>query len=411
MARKKIVLIMGVAVLCFQGLFSQSIQSPYNVFGIGHIESLGTGTNLSMGGAGIALESNDFLNNTNPASYSGMDTLSFLFDFGLSGKYTKFHSSSGNKGKYDAMMNYLAIGFKPIDRWGISVGMRPLSSASYSININETIEGTQYSIGKTYEGNGGVDQAYFSNSLRLFRGLSVGVNTSYFFGALTRSEKVSSTTAFDGYSLNRNNYIHSFYIDYGLSYSFHIHTMKYAFGLIYGNQQRLNNREKYSFEANSDTVDITIKEAKLYIPAKYGVGIAIEKGDVFKACFDYEVNDFSSMKFNNPLLTIRNSQKFSAGFEYNPNKEYAGQKIRTLKYRMGGYYYRSYLLIDNQPINSAAITFGIGVPVRTDLSLMNFSIELGRNGTSRHDLVREDYILFHMNLSLHDIWFQKVKFN
>ena len=39
-----------------------------------------------MGDAGIALKSGNYINNLNPASYTGMDSLQILSEFGIAGK-------------------------------------------------------------------------------------------------------------------------------------------------------------------------------------------------------------------------------------------------------------------------------------------------------------------------------------
>ena len=58
--------------------------SPYSVFGIGDIAKEGTAYNRSMGGVGIANRNRRFINITNPAAISSIDSSSFMADFGLS---------------------------------------------------------------------------------------------------------------------------------------------------------------------------------------------------------------------------------------------------------------------------------------------------------------------------------------
>ena len=62
--------------------------SPYSMFGIGEIVKEGTAFNLSMGGIGIGVRDNRFINYVNPAAITERDTLSFMLDFGM---YQKNH--------------------------------------------------------------------------------------------------------------------------------------------------------------------------------------------------------------------------------------------------------------------------------------------------------------------------------
>ena len=61
-----------------------STYSPYTRFGFGDLSKGGFGQNLAMGGAGIALRNDNQLNYLNPAAYTARDSMSVLFDFGMS---------------------------------------------------------------------------------------------------------------------------------------------------------------------------------------------------------------------------------------------------------------------------------------------------------------------------------------
>jgi len=68
------------------GIFAQQrTYSPYSRYGIGEVQESGFGRNFSMGNTGIALKSPYHLNDMNPASYAGMDSISFYFEGGLTG--------------------------------------------------------------------------------------------------------------------------------------------------------------------------------------------------------------------------------------------------------------------------------------------------------------------------------------
>ena len=60
-------------------------NSPYTRFGYGGLADRAMGSGKAMGGIGIGLRSKKQINPMNPASYSCMDSMTFIFDFGASG--------------------------------------------------------------------------------------------------------------------------------------------------------------------------------------------------------------------------------------------------------------------------------------------------------------------------------------
>jgi hypothetical protein len=58
-----------------------------------------------------------------------------------------------------------------------------------------------------------------------------------------------------------------------------------------------------------------------------------------------------------------------------------------------------------------AASVGFGIPLKNDYSMINISLEVGKNGTSDKGLIQENFYLLHVNFSLHDIWFLKPKYD
>ena len=75
--------------------FAQTTVSsaPYSCFGVGDIMTSGTAYTRSMGGVGVALRDNLYLNTVNPASITERDSLSFLADFSVSAANRYFRQS------------------------------------------------------------------------------------------------------------------------------------------------------------------------------------------------------------------------------------------------------------------------------------------------------------------------------
>lgn len=74
-----------------------STNSPYTRYGLGDMFDQSFTNNSAMGGVGYALRTSEHINAMNPASYTAVDSLSFIFDVGMSLK-----SSNFQEGQYKA---------------------------------------------------------------------------------------------------------------------------------------------------------------------------------------------------------------------------------------------------------------------------------------------------------------------
>jgi hypothetical protein len=59
-------------------------------------------------------------------------------------------------------------------------------------------------------------------------------------------------------------------------------------------------------------------------------------------------------------------------------------------------------------VQDQGFTFGLGFPLRS--LLLNVSCDFGVRGTTEHNLYKEKYWLLHFNVTAHDVWFVKRKF-
>ena len=77
-------------------------------------------------------------------------------------------------------------------------------------------------------------------------------------------------------------------------------------------------------------------------------------------------------------------------------------------YRFGCHSENTYLELNGQSIKDQGVTFGIGVPIHS--IILNVGCDLGKRGTTNNNLYQEKYFLLHFNVTIHDIWFVKRKF-
>ena len=99
------------------------------------------------------------------------------------------------------------------------------------------------------------------------------------------------------------------------------------------------------------------------------------------------------------------------GTEYIPDVEAIRGYHKLISYRVGGYYSNSYLMVNDYQLKDYGITFGVGLPVKTLKTSINVAFTLGTRGTTEYNLVKENYGILTFNVTLHDLWFRKRRFD
>ena len=404
-ARK--IYIIVLVILSFQTatVSAQSTSSPYSVFGLGFLEGNSAGPFMAMGGTGIGFLSEKSVNYMNPASYSGIDSLISVFEVGLFGKYTTFSTSRESQSLFNSNLKYILMGFRVTPWLATSFGFSPYSSIGYNINTLSTIEGTNSQYVKTFTGEGGVNQVYLGGSITPVKNLSLGFNAAYLFGNVTHAE----SSAFYSYYLEDITYISNFDFNYGLNYSVIADKMRFSLGLIYGSSKRLKTQNVTTIQTVNSTETLKKRSYKYDLPQNLGAGIAFTKG-FFSAGFDFERSNWEDVQFKNAFIHTRNSNRYSLGIEF-PSQGSKKGTTGMIFYRLGGEFRESYITIDNTPINYRALTMGVGIPLNNWISVVNVSVELGQNGTTRNGLFRENFINLHLDLSFKDFWFAQKRYN
>lgn len=400
-------------------LFSQgNSQSPYTRFGIGDIVSKNFGQSKGLGKSSIALFDNEHINIINPATYGSFDSLNFVFEVGLFNNFTKYKTEYSSTYNNNTNLNYLAFGF-PITRWwSAAVSLNPYSNVGYNI---VTSDSTSH-LGKVnykYVGAGGVNQFIIGNSFKPVKNLYLGVNVSYLFGSLVYSKNadiVENVNSFDYYYYD-STIVKDLYFDFGLLYKFDLKENNYlTIGAIFNNYKNITVSKtsfaRLSGNGSTSIIKQSQDEEGIYkFPMNYGLALSynIDNKLIFTA--DFITQKWSEAEFFGQTDTMKDSRFISAGIEYIPNKSSINNYFKKIRYRFGGYYSDTYLNLNNNQLNDYGITIGLGLPLRKSKSNLNVSFELGQRGTISNNLIKETYAIVGLNLTLHDFWFMKRKFD
>ena len=412
-----------IIITVITGFAQKNYTSIYSRFGIGELSPRGNSVNYSLGFAGIAYRNKVYLNSLNPASYTALDSMTFILDFGFNGKYTYLQTETVNENHYAANISYITIGF-PITHWYFTtIGMKPFSSSGYSITNNTNVTDGNGNIitesTQNYTGEGDITQLYIGQAVKLTKKLSLGAHISYLYGKLNNITTLTLPAEFGGKNLNEQNktYVNDFYFDFGTQYTHSFNQQTHlTIGVTYGLKKKISSQTYttvtsfYGSSGRIDTLENTLTDRnKLIFPMYFGAGVSLILQNHYRFLFDYQFTDWKNSELFEKQ-DVDNSFKTNFGIEIMPNKNslHYGNKI---SYRIGGYYKKSLIIVNNKNLKNFGITFGFGLPVRNLGTTFNFAFVLGQMGTTENGLIKENFVGFNISLSFLDKWFYKRKFD
>ena len=400
--------------------------SPYSVYGIGDLHAAGTAYNASMGGVGIATRNKRFINTMNPASITARDSLSFMADFGLSGKFSLFTQDDLKGTKTLFNINDFVISFPMWRRTAFMVGIQPFSDTGFSMAYTDKITSGDQSIGYTGNraygayGDGGLNQFFVGASALLWNRLSIGAQYNLFFGTISKySISQFSDASYRGQTMGDTLQVRAHTAKFGLQYEQPIGTGKLVVGATYRLKAKVSGHAvEYSNISELDLGRHELDKDNITLGDELGVGLSYAQGDKWSMEFDYIRGDWTDSNFdavrgfrNNGVYSFATSksQSFRAGFELTPNRNDIRYYLRRCTYRVGAYMDQSYYQVDGNNITSAGITLGMTVPVYQGYNGITFAIDLGQRGFG-NAFVKEKYLGFHVGFNIFDIWFRKPQY-
>ena len=416
--------------------FSQGSASPYSFYGIGSLNFNGTTENRAMGRLSILTDS-IHMNFRNPASFTGND----LKAFNNEGRLVKFTVSVGNtdinfktdntSGKSSTTsFDYLGLSV-PMGKFGMGFGLMPHSSVGYKLESLDVDDLIKYK----YSGKGGLNKVLLGFAYQFSESFAAGVNFDYNFGNIQNNaveflyDVNLDPLDYHSREANRSD-LSGFSYNLGLTFKPMISDLiQLHSAFTYAPNYNLNSKNNRTFSSiviNSigeefpiNNIDVNLeslglKKTNLSMPSKTSIGLGI--GKLRKWFIGTEYTFVKTSVFKSDLINIDNSSyedasTISLGGFFIPEYSSFNSYLKRFVYRSGIYFEKTGLIINNQSIKELGITFGLGVPVGSMFSNLNFALEVGKRGTTDANLVEEKFMNLKMSLSLNDRWFVKRKYN
>ena len=424
--------------------------SPYTRFALGNLSKRGFGQNQAMGGTGIAIHNKNRINPLNPAAPASLDSTSVYFDFGLNAFFNQYKTRGASDGSTPSISNswwnmnlhHVAFASSVGKYLGFTAGIVPYSSIGYNIKTEYNDYETGIAMDSHYTGDGGIMNFYLGTSVKVFKRISLGVTMNYLMGRLTRERMVEfpMNPDYSTVSSQTNFDLRQPFFSLGLQYR-EVIGDKYFFslGAVYDLETTISAKLNYHvvntiypvepIEINDSLTitpeyylaqDTTLRN--FTIPQKIGVGLSFGIIDKFTVTGDYYRQDWTGSFKEDPgvqgsYLTA-DASSLHIGMEYIPDVEALKGYHHYISYRIGGYISNSYLSVlkpgttdDYYQLKDYGITFGVGLPVKSIKSSLNVAFTLGTRGTVKYNLVKENYGIITFNVTLHDLWFRKRRFD
>ncbi len=403
------------------------ISSPYSAFGLGYLNEANNIRCRSMGGIGIGTRDYFTVNILNPASYTIFDTTSFIFEGGVNSSITTLKTNTLKEQVSTASLSHLLFGFPVTKWWKSSFGLLPFSNVGYDAIDYTTVE----NVGRVkyeFEGTGGLSRVYWGNAFKPFKFLSFGVNASYIFGTIDKSQSVSFPDSSYLISVKENNSVNVGSLNFDFGVQFHKTFNKdyqLIIGAIYHPETNLGATRDYlvrsflgevgNIELFRDTIAYTSSEkGNVTDPMGFGIGASYARTDSWLVGFDYRFDKWSNFSSFGIKDSLTDSHKFSLGGQIIPD-DASSSYLKRMDYRLGAKFTQSYLKLRGEQLNDFGITIGIGLPIRNlsvrgSRSMINFGIEAGKRGTLTNNLIQENYVNFYFGISVYERWFFKRRY-
>lgn len=417
-------------------------NSPYGRYGFGVLSNPALGASEAMGGISYGLRRSQQVNPGNPASYSELDSLTFIFDLGVSAQLSSMSDGVNSRDFYNGNLDYIALQFPLFRNMGGSMGLLPYSKVGYNFGNRRSLSDIQYL--ETYRGTGGLSQVYFGAAWEPFKSLSIGANVSYLFGNFSHSRISTPVTSNALISEGKNRFsIRELKYDLGLQYSYNIsNTKSITFGAVYSPHittkadvySSVMNYTSDPYQSpNLEPIQIissdTLSGEGFQIPQTFGAGLTYQTEN-FLVGVDGTYQLWKNSAYSSQLDGLTDNNRYNDLYRINAGAEYvidpySQNFFNRIRFRGGISYSNAYINVSvsnpesSQNIgmgsyNEYGINIGLGLPfhdLRTGhLSMLNIGFGYSRQDPNSQFMVGQDMFKISVNMNVNELWFFKRQF-
>lgn len=391
-------------------------NSPYTRYGLGDLSGQNVGGNMSMGGIAVGIRDNAHINPLNPASYSAVDSLTFLFEAGISLQNTNYSDGIQKLNAKNSSFDYFAMQFRLHRLLGFSLGVLPFSSVGYRVGDVSKETETSPAFSKQMNGEGGLHQVYAGLGLKLCKYVSVGANISFLWGKIDRELTViyPSYSSMGGtspsYSERTSLRIKNYKLDVGVQYTQPIGDKhSFTLGATYTPKHDLKP------EANVVTTTSVITDNKIPasagLPNMFAAGVSYTYDKRLTVGADYNLQKWSEVDYDVRGKNIFGDySKIAVGADFLPSL-LGRNYFQLVHYRIGAYYTSPYYKTEagKKAAREFGVTAGFGLPIPRTRSELNIGFQYANLKGLQANMVDQNTFRVTLGITFNERWFFKRK--
>jgi hypothetical protein len=403
---------LALVILCALAVFALPLVaggSSYSRFGVGDLVRYGGSRIDAMGGAGIALTGDGFLNLLNPAGISRITFTRFAGGF----EYANFNSTDATgSGRY-AQGSFKGVAFGiPISRNdGVTLLLEasPYSKVNYATQVRDSI------LKQDFYGTGGLSLLAIGTSYSPVKNLAFGLRMNYMYG---RIRQVGSFTFSDPTFLNSEIQRSDFYSGYNVTFGAIYDSIgtalnskalePLALGFVLSTPSTFSVERQSILTTTQSTDTTAVGSGNADLPVAYGLGLSYLFSGRYFVTADVQFQKWANAKlFGSTMPDIRNSIRYGIGFESLPQRE-TESFWKRVAYRLGFSYAQTSYSLNATAINEMYVTGGLAVPIGPDARL-DIGLQAGTRGTTVNGLQRDTIFRLSLSLSASEVWFMNIE--
>ncbi|MBO4370582.1 MAG: hypothetical protein J5808_04365 [Paludibacteraceae bacterium] len=413
MLRKRVQSFVLLAMCVWPAVAQRTLMSPYSRYGYGVLESASMGGARAMGGLGYGMRSNLQINQKNPASYTAIDSLTFMMELGVSGSVQNLTDGARSFNQFNGSLDYVAFQL-PLAKWAaMSFGVSPYSSVGYEYSTSGDYpnyrQNDSVNIVQTYAGDGGLSQVYLGVSFDILDRVAIGANAHYMFGKITHTREVTFPDETYYKTTDQTTYfnVNGFTCDLGIQYHQPIREKDmFALGFTYSFKLPLKVSGQTSTFTNDTLYTDPVGDCDY--PMTIAGGASYHWNERALVGVDVSWQQFSNAQFLGETNALYDRLGIALGGEY-VHKPNSKKYYENMRFRLGANYANSYVSLGGNRYREYAVMMGIGFPIPNSRTLLNFLFEYGRRDTKAQGDLSEQYFKFGLGVSLNERWFVKRK--
>ena len=404
-----------LSIISHTTLAQNTTNSPYTRYGYGNLADKAFAAQRGMGGIGYGVRNPKIINSMNPASYSNVDSMTFMLDMGLMGDVSWLEEGNSRERLTNGGLEYIAMQFPLSKNMGFGAGLEPISHVGYRYGDHTTLNNDDNYANFIYQGSGGLSQVYGSLSYNILNRLAVGAKVAYLFGDI-KHNRTSSFSSSENYT---TAWIDTLRI-YGLTYDIGVQyqhpfskSKNMVVGLVYTPKLKVNGIKKtetvrYSGSSTMSSDYIVYRDSVFEMPESLGAGITLNQINKYSVGFDVLFQKWEDVKFQDKDKEFFNLLKYNAGGEFIPDI-LSRNYLKQIRYRAGAYYSDSYFKLKDTGYKEYGLSVGVGLPTVDRRSMINMSLEYSMLRPNNEDLINEQSFRITLSYTFNELWFFKRK--